>query len=95
MEIACEYASSPVEHPGTQMRMGPEAEVRACKIGRIDNLPQGGEGFRIAKEAGDIDQEILVEGVHFAAVAMQKGAIILYVRRSSAEPCGVECGGRW
>jgi len=73
-DMAWEYASSPVEHPGTQMRIGP-VEVRACKW-RIDNARERCECLWVAEEAGYIDEQIVIKGVDFGAVAMQQGAIV-------------------
>ena len=68
--IAIEYASSPDEQPGTQIRTGISA-FRSCnRRGRILSL-SACEGLGITEETGDIDQNIFIQCVQFRTVGLK------------------------
>ena len=73
--IASEYASWPVEQPGD-----PDPDGLVRRLGRHDLGKYRGlqrlEHLRIAKEAGDVDEEVVVERLDFLRVAQQPRRVL-------------------
>ena len=81
--IAIEYASWPVEQPGTQTRIGGPSVLPLTIAGKTSPL-EILEHLRIAEEAGDVDQHVPIQGLGFVAVALEELRVVRR-RRESAQ----------
>ena len=70
------YASSPVEQPGTQILRGASAFAAAQQRGE-DLRVQRSEDLRIAEEARDVDEQVVVEGRQLRRIRPQAAEVLL------------------
>ena len=92
--MAIEYASSPVEQAGTQMRMC--ARSPCSPAAREDLRLQRLERLRVAEEAGDADEHVLVQRRSSSGVALHEldvvGQLLDLVQRHPALDAPVDRG---
>ena len=74
--IASEYASSPVAHPATQIRIG---SSHGLPVTALHSVADALEGVRFAEEARDMDQQVVVESGCLAGGLLEVRDVTLHV----------------
>ena len=81
-QIASEYTSSPVEQPGTQIRMG-ESGNRSFRIRGNTSFFKASKRFGFPKEASDPNEHALVQLPQFVRLFGDVGQVFFYAANPS------------
>ncbi len=77
-------AGRAAQHPDAHRLVGGAVGEQPGQDGGLERL----EGLRVAEEARHVDEDVLVEGLHFPGVLPQEAHIVLHTSPACAGPCG-------